>query len=149
MGNDGGGGVLLVHSCVLQISCIQGTPPCPVSCRTIPFFATSAMDVDHIDMYPAGAVVNFQRSGCSIVPPKIVCHRGWSPLPSPLLSLLPKLPNLVPNPQPRVQPTKLAVQVAANYAACEPIPVALVEHGQLFRVKYSCQKKWHREPVSE
>ena len=29
------------------------------------------------------------------------CHRGWSPLPSPLL------PNLVPNPQPRVQPNLL------------------------------------------
>ena len=64
--------VLLVHCCVLQISCIQSTPLYPVSCRTLQFFATSAMDVDHIDTYPAGVVVNFQRSGGSIVPAKIL-----------------------------------------------------------------------------
>ena len=36
--------VLLVHCCVLQVSCIQGTPLCPVSCRTLQFFVISAMD---------------------------------------------------------------------------------------------------------
>ena len=35
------------------------------------------------------------------------CHRGQSPLRSPVPSLLPKLPNLVPNRQPRVQPNLL------------------------------------------
>eukprot|EP00670_Eutreptiella_braarudii_P005455 CAMPEP_0174281794 /NCGR_PEP_ID=MMETSP0809-20121228/2198_1 /TAXON_ID=73025 ORGANISM="Eutreptiella gymnastica-like, Strain CCMP1594" /NCGR_SAMPLE_ID=MMETSP0809 /ASSEMBLY_ACC=CAM_ASM_000658 /LENGTH=32 /DNA_ID= /DNA_START= /DNA_END= /DNA_ORIENTATION= len=30
------------------------------------------MNVHHIDTYPAGAVVNFQPSGGSIVPAKIV-----------------------------------------------------------------------------
>jgi hypothetical protein len=30
------------------------------------------MDVDHIDTYPACDVVNFQRSGVSIVPAKIL-----------------------------------------------------------------------------
>ena len=34
---------------------------------------------------------------------------------------------------------------AAQPAAGEPIPVALVEHVQLFRVKCSRQKKWHTE----
>ena len=44
---------------------------------------------------------------------------------------------------------KPAAQVAAKPAAGEPIPEAPVEHVQLFRVKYSHQKKWHAEPVSE
>ena len=52
-----------------------GTPPYPVSCRTLQFFATSAIHVDHIDTYPAGDAVNFQRSGGSIVPAKIVLAR--------------------------------------------------------------------------
>ena len=30
-------GRLLVHCCVFQISCIQGTTPYPVSCRTLGF----------------------------------------------------------------------------------------------------------------
>ena len=58
-------------------------------------------------------------------------HRGWGPL-----------PNLVPNPPKRA--AKLAAQVAgkpaARPAAGEPIPVAPVEHVQLFKVKYSRQK---------
>ena len=44
---------------------------------------------------------------------------------------------------------KPAAQVAAKPAAGEPIPVAPVGHVQLFRVKYSLQKKWHTEPVSQ
>jgi hypothetical protein len=63
------------------------------------------------------------------------CCSGWCPLPN----LLPKL-HLVPNPQP-------AAQVAAKPAAEEPIPVTPVEQVQLFKVKYSRQKKWHTEPV--
>ena len=56
--------------------------------------------------------------------------------------------------KPRANPStksaaKLAAQVAAKSAAGEPILVAPVEHVQLFRVKYSRQKKWHTEPVSE
>jgi len=56
--------------------------------------------------------------------------------------------------KPRAKPStksaaKPAAQVAAKPAAGEPIPVAPVEHVQLFRVKYSRQKKWHTEPVSE
>ena len=27
--------------------------------------------------------------------------------------------------------------------------LVLVEHVQFFRVKYSCQKRWHTEPVSQ
>ena len=38
---------------------------------------------------------------------------------------------------------------AAQPAAGEPIPVAPVEHVQLFRVKYSHQKKWHTERVAQ
>ena len=34
----------MVHCCVLQISCIQGTPLYPVSCRTLQFLAMSAMN---------------------------------------------------------------------------------------------------------
>ena len=42
-----------------------------------------------------------------------------------------------------------AAKPAAKPAAGEPIPVAPVEHVQLFRVKYSSWKKWHTEPVSQ
>ena len=45
--------------------------------------------------------------------------------------------------------TKVAAKPATQHAAGEPIPVALVEHVQLFKVKYSRQKKWHTEPVSQ
>jgi hypothetical protein len=68
--------VLLVHCCVLQISCIQGTPLSPVSCRKLWCFAISAMGVDRTDTYPAGAVVNFQPSGGSVVPAKIALATG-------------------------------------------------------------------------
>ena len=77
---------------------------------------------------------------------KLLCHRGWSPLPSPLQNLLRKLPNLVPHPQQRMHLTP-AAQTAAKPAAGAPISVAPVEHVQLFRVKHFCQKKWHTEPV--
>ena len=72
------------------------------------------------------------------------CHRDWSPLPNLLPSLLPKLPNLMPNPQPSVLPNLLPrLQPSASEpAAGEPIPMAPVEHVQLFKVKYSRQKKW-------
>eukprot|EP00670_Eutreptiella_braarudii_P029639 CAMPEP_0174378052 /NCGR_PEP_ID=MMETSP0811_2-20130205/121812_1 /TAXON_ID=73025 ORGANISM="Eutreptiella gymnastica-like, Strain CCMP1594" /NCGR_SAMPLE_ID=MMETSP0811_2 /ASSEMBLY_ACC=CAM_ASM_000667 /LENGTH=244 /DNA_ID=CAMNT_0015530177 /DNA_START=713 /DNA_END=1447 /DNA_ORIENTATION=- len=54
--------------------------------------------------------------------------------------------------KPRAKPSaksaaKPAAWVGAKLAAGEPIPVALVEHVQLFTVKYSRQKKWHTEPV--
>ena len=39
-------------------------------------------------------------------------------------------------------------QVAAKPAAGEPIRMAPVEHVQLFKVKYSRQKKWHAESAS-
>jgi len=72
------------------------------------------------------------------------CHRGWSPLPNLLPSLPPKLPNLLPNP-PNVQTNLLLGWQPAG----DPIPVAPVEHVQLFKVKYSRQKKWHTEPVAQ
>jgi hypothetical protein len=64
--------VLLVHCCVLQISGIQGTPLHPVPCSTLQCLAISATDVDHIDTYPAGAVVNSQRSGGRMMPAKVL-----------------------------------------------------------------------------
>ena len=48
--------------------------------------------------------------------------------------------------KPRVRPS---TKSAAKPAAGEPIRVAPIEHVQLFKVKYSRQKKWHTEPVSE
>eukprot|EP00670_Eutreptiella_braarudii_P029332 CAMPEP_0174380478 /NCGR_PEP_ID=MMETSP0811_2-20130205/123399_1 /TAXON_ID=73025 ORGANISM="Eutreptiella gymnastica-like, Strain CCMP1594" /NCGR_SAMPLE_ID=MMETSP0811_2 /ASSEMBLY_ACC=CAM_ASM_000667 /LENGTH=145 /DNA_ID=CAMNT_0015533361 /DNA_START=861 /DNA_END=1298 /DNA_ORIENTATION=+ len=143
------------------------------------------MDVDHIDTYPAGAV-NFQRSGGSIVPAKIVlatgagaqcqalcqaCSQKCQTRTQLVLSIsnvlgavlcLPRLclpQGLEPTAsskaaQPRAKPSpmsaaKPAAQVATKSASGEPIPVAPVEHVQLFRVKCPCQKKWHTEPVSE
>ena len=45
--------------------------------------------------------------------------------------------------------SKPAAQEAAKPAAEEPILVAPNEHVQLFKVKYSSQKEWHTEPVSQ
>ena len=42
-----------------------------------------------------------------------------------------------------------AAKVEAKPAAGELNPVAPAEHVQLFTIKYSRQKKWHTEPVSE
>jgi hypothetical protein len=44
---------------------------------------------------------------------------------------------------------QVAVKPAALLAAGEPIPVAPVEHVHLFIVKYSHQRKWHTELVSQ
>ena len=44
---------------------------------------------------------------------------------------------------------KPAAKVAAKPAAGDPIPVTPVEHVQVFKVEYSCQKKWHAEHVSQ
>ena len=46
------------------------TVPCIMQNTSV--LAISAMDVDQIDTYPAGAVVNFKRSGGSFVPAKIL-----------------------------------------------------------------------------
>ena len=57
----------------------------------------------------------------------------------------------VPEPaaKPAPKATKPSAKPAAKPAAGEPISVALVEHVQLFKVKYSCQKKWCTVPVSQ
>ena len=59
--------------------------------------------------------------------------------------------------KPRAKPSKraakpaaqVAAKPAANPAAGEPIPVAPVEHVQLFKVKRSRQKKLHTKPVAQ
>ena len=71
-------------------SCIQGTPLYPVSCRTLKFFAISAMDIDHSDTYPAGTVVNLQLTGGSIMPAKIVLATGAGAPAKPPAKLAPK-----------------------------------------------------------
>ena len=45
--------------------------------------------------------------------------------------------------------TLLVLLSISNVQTGEPIPVAPVEHVQLFKVKYSRQKKWHIEPVAQ
>ena len=79
-------------------------------------------------------------------------QRNWSPLPGPLPSLLPKLPkpHAKPSTKGAAKPAaQAAAKLAAQPAAGEPIPVAPVEHAQLFRVKCCRQKKWHAEAVSQ
>ena len=52
-------------------------------------------------------------------------------------------------PGPKRSAAKAAAKPAAKPAAREPNPVAPVEHVQLFKVKYSHQRKWFTEPVAE
>ena len=87
--------LLLVHCCVLQISCMEGTVLYPVSCRTL-------------------TCLQFQ----------------------PRMSMLLTRSHLVLLSISKVQTGK-------------PIPLAPVEHVQLYKVKYSCQKRWHTEPVAQ
>ena len=63
----------MVHCCAPQVSCIQGTPPYPVSCRTLQFSTIPAMDVNY-SLYSPGAVVKFQFS-CS--PSRVPLHSNW------------------------------------------------------------------------
>ena len=70
---------------------------------------------------------------------QLACHRAWHPLRNLLRSLLPKLPN----PQPRVQPNLQPSLWLESPFQCLLLSV------QLFKVKYSCQKKWHKVPVSQ
>ena len=65
--------------------------------------------------------------------------------PAPKAAKRPAKPSTKSAAKPAAQ---VAVKPVAQFAAGEPIPVAPVEHVQLFRVKYSHQKKWHTEPVS-
>ena len=87
--------LLLVHCCVLQISCMEGTALSPVSCRTLSFS-------------------QFQPRMSTI----LMCG---------LLVLL----------------------SICNVQTGEPIPVARVEHVQLFKVKRLRQDMWHTEAVSQ
>ena len=80
--------------------------------------------------------------------PRLCLSQGLEPTAKPPAKPAPKAAK------PRAKPStksaaKSAAQVAAKSAAGEPILVAPVEHVQRFRVKYSHQKKWHTEPVSE
>ena len=86
--------------------------------------------------------------GAVLCLPRLCLSQGLEPTAKPLAKPGPKAAK------PRARPStnsaaKPAAQVAAKSAAVEPILVAPVEHVQLFRVKYSRQKKWHAEPVSE
>ena len=106
-----------MHCYVLQMSCIQGTPPYPLSCRTLQFFAISVIQFDHIGTYSAGAVVNFQRSGGSIVPAKVVVAAGVG---APCQALCQACPQCC---QTSCQTsTKSAVIPAAQVAATIPPP---------------------------
>ena len=87
--------------------------------------------------------------GAVLCLPRLCSPQGLEPTAKP-----PAKPRAKPPAKPRAKPStksaaKPAAQVAAKSAAGEPIPVAPVEHVQLFRVKHFCQKKWHTEPVSE
>eukprot|EP00670_Eutreptiella_braarudii_P004704 CAMPEP_0174282796 /NCGR_PEP_ID=MMETSP0809-20121228/3368_1 /TAXON_ID=73025 ORGANISM="Eutreptiella gymnastica-like, Strain CCMP1594" /NCGR_SAMPLE_ID=MMETSP0809 /ASSEMBLY_ACC=CAM_ASM_000658 /LENGTH=122 /DNA_ID=CAMNT_0015377253 /DNA_START=376 /DNA_END=744 /DNA_ORIENTATION=- len=103
------------------------------------------MDVDYIDTYPAGAV-NFQRSGGSIVPAKIVLATGAGAQCQALCQACSQ--KCQTSCQTLNQEcSQTCCPGGSQSAAGEPILVGPVEHVQLFRVKYSRQKKWHTEPV--
>ena len=77
--------------------------------------------------------------------------QGLEPPAKPAAKPAPKAAK--PCAKPSKRAAKPAAQVAAKPAgkpaAGEPIPVAPVEHVQLFQVKYTRQKKWHTEPVAQ
>ena len=90
----------------------------------------------------------FNLLGAGLCLPRLYLPQGLEPTAKPPAKPAPKAAK------PRAKPStksaaKPAAQVAAKSAAGEPIPVAPVEHMQLFRVKYSRQEKWRTEPVSE
>ena len=110
-----------------------------------------------IPNYPAYAICvlafscygEFQLFESKVSPPlSTITHSGLSPLSNLPASLLPKLPNLEPSPEPK-SAARPAAPVAAKPTMGAPIPMAPVEHVQLFKVKHVCQEKWHTEPVSQ
>eukprot|EP00670_Eutreptiella_braarudii_P006644 CAMPEP_0174280360 /NCGR_PEP_ID=MMETSP0809-20121228/643_1 /TAXON_ID=73025 ORGANISM="Eutreptiella gymnastica-like, Strain CCMP1594" /NCGR_SAMPLE_ID=MMETSP0809 /ASSEMBLY_ACC=CAM_ASM_000658 /LENGTH=115 /DNA_ID=CAMNT_0015373195 /DNA_START=1242 /DNA_END=1588 /DNA_ORIENTATION=+ len=114
----------------------------------------SAMDVGHIDTYSPGSDVNGQRSGAILclpgfwAPQSVVLTTGPSHM-SALALVVTHDCALVARMSPAKPAAQVAAKPAAQPAAGEPIPVAPAEHVQLFKVKYSRQKKWHTEPVSQ
>ena len=99
----GQGGIIGALLCTSALYCIQGTPPYPVSCRTLQCFASQPSMLIILTRTQLVLLSISSLLGAF----SCACHRGWSPLPSPLPSLLPKLPTLMPNPQPRVRPDLL------------------------------------------
>ena len=85
--------------------------------------------------------------------PKANClPQGLEPPAKPPAKPAPKAakPRAKPSTKSAAKPAaQVAAKPAGQPAAGEPIPVAPVEHVQLFRVKYTRQKKWHRAPVSQ
>ena len=128
--------------------------------QTSQFFAISAMDVEHIDTYIPGTAVNFKRSEGTLVLAKILgpSERGaeyWSITyersGSMVMHNCPPIAQMsqAAKPGPKKSAAKAAAKVAAKLAAGESIPVAPVEHVQLFKDKYSHQRKWYTEHVSQ
>ena len=86
------------------------------------------------------------------VPEANCLPQGLKPPAQPPAKPAPKAakPRAKPSTKSAAKPAaRVAAKPAAKPAAGEPIPVAPVEHVQLFRVKHSCQRKWHTEPVSQ
>ena len=77
--------------------------------------------------------------------------QGLEPPAKPAAQPAPKAakPPAKPSKRAAKSAAQVAAKPAAKPAAGEPIPVAHVEHVQLFNVKYSRQKKWHTEPVAQ
>ena len=103
----------------------------------------SAMDVGHIDRTQFVLLSISNLLGAVLCLPRLCLPQGLEPPARPPAKPDPKAAN------PRAKPStksaaKPAARVAAKSAAREPIPVAPVEHLQLFRVEYSRQKMWHR-----
>ena len=82
------------------------------------------------------------------VPESNCLPQGLEPTAKPPAKPAPKAAKPLAKPSTK-SAAKPAAQVAAKPAAGESSPVAPVEHLQLFRVKYSCQKKWQTERVSQ
>ena len=85
------------------------------------------------------------------VPEANCLPQGLEPPAKPAAKPAPKVAK--PRAKPSKRATKPVAQVAAKPAdkpaAGEPIPVAPVDHVQLFKVKHSHQKKWHTQPVAQ
>ena len=85
----------------------HSTAPCIMQNASV-FHNFSNLDVDHTNTYPAGADVNFQPSGGSVVPAKIALATGaGAPCHAPCQACSQSCQTSCQTPKPRVQPNLL------------------------------------------
>ena len=115
---------LTLKSCTCSAEATgMGSPAADLAATwaTLQCFAISATDVDHIDTYPAGAVVNFQPSGAVLCLPTLYLPQGLEPTSKPPAKPAPKAakPRAKPSTKSAAKPAVLHDTGAVECLGCK------------------------------